>query len=1443
MTKFITGAGGKKKKSKTRIPVEAANTLSSNAVARVVEVLSEGEIEGLVNGAKSIYFDGTPLQNTDNTYNFRLVEWDTEYGTPNQTPMPGFPSTETEVSVNVEVNYGVPVQRETLVDGIDAVRITILLPQGLWYQNKENGDLLGYSVTVAFETRPIGGVWTRVKTRTISGKAMEPYEESHRIETPVTGGSKWQFRVVRLSGNDPNSAYSSKTTWSRYTAINDIKLPYNNTAYIGLKIDAQSTGGEVPTRSYLIDGIKCKVPTNYNAFSHTYTGDWNGQFKTSWTDNPAWIVYDLLTSDRYGLGLFIEDSMVNKWSFYDAGRYNDQLVSNGDGGQEPRFTFNAVINTRQEAWKLIQAVASSCRSVVYYGGGQIQLIQDRPEPVSLIVNKSDVIDGMFEYASTSLQQRHPVIQVTYNNKDDRYNPATITVEDTDGISRYGYNVKDIVAYGATTQGQARRLGLWTLYTDINTTDTVKFKCGLNLATRIQPGAVIKIVDEEMMGVPFGGRTVSGTKNSITLDREVDLVSGQTYTVDWVDVDGITIISRQVANTPGEYTTLTWVDPAVTFQGTGDTVTYANHGYVTGYPLKFKTIVTTTGITTNTTYYVKNPQTNTFQLSATPGGDVINLTNNGTGTLDTTAPQTGRSWVMTSTDIEGSLYRIYAVSEQGGTEFEVTALAYTPQKYTEIDQITNPDEWIPITKVFNYCPSPTDIAWKRETGTDSYGRRVVNLRINWSIVDEQYVSVYYVSYRRDGKEVTNNVVTSYKEFVIPNVSAGTYEVFVTAVNISDVKSPVSISSFYNDLSGGISSLPAPLNLQVKGGGTVWNGKDLVFTWQQDTANPNYNTGESVFKEYYIELVDVGTNTVIRSDSTTNTEYTYYFDDNLTDAGTTPRRNVKVRLFNKDSLNRTSTSITATFTNPVPSAPTYTLVGGYQYYTVIVEPVAGATDIAGYYVAEVTVPGATPTAGDIVYKGPNPRIDIGYYDPEVIVRVGTYDMYGDAIGDVVWATAQTTTVTQAQEVIDSAEGYKFFTLLFKPNDPAPNSVSWTASAVVKTSTGETKSCPAGNAAWTGTALYLYYDWTANEILTTTNILYAVGVGKAILATYYGGKTLNSANGDAYIDGNKILAQTVGASQIVAGSITANEIAANTITGNKLVVDQAVITNGLQITNGLINGVHIQDGAITATEIAANTITSGNLRTDVAVITTQAQIQDALISTAKIGDLQVTTLKIGDHAVSDFVAYENTTVSYLPKNDSNVLTTIAQQTFTSANSPQTLVDLTVEYQTEGDGLDKVIGTMPTQDFEVDAHLVFKVSFQYYNGSTWVEMPWYTQEDVVVGTTKMNLYQVATVNSGTRWMSGPLQGRGGAAGDYYGPIRDWLNQPSVYGLRRKVNRSFVIPTGNYTATNFRVTIQGWHYVRWYGLDTSTYITPAFTGSDQTQILSTIVSIIGMKK
>ncbi|MCW2242812.1 TipJ family phage tail tip protein [Azospirillum canadense] len=537
-----------------RVAQEDPNTLQSTTVARVIDLLGEGEIDGLVDGARSITLDGTPLITGDGSANFPGVTWTLRTGLPDQPHVEGFTATENEVAVSTEVKHDVPVVRTITNPNADAVRVTIRIP-ALTRQDVTNGDLHGAEVDIAIEVKPTGGVYRRVVHTSIAGKTTSPYERSFRIELPKDGtySAPWDVRVVRINGDSTSTALQDATWWQSYTVLTDGKFSYPNSAYVALEVDAKLFGSSIPARAYEVRGLRIQVPSNYDPATRTYVGAWNGLFKVVWSDNPAWVLYDLLTSKRYGLGKFINASQVDKWSLYQIAQYCDQLVPDGQGGWEPRFTFNGVIASREDAYKVIQGIASSFRGLVYWSSGQIYARADMPgDPVKLVA-PANVINGAFSYSGTAVKARHSSVLVTYTNPDDGDRAAIEVVENPTLIERYGWRQTEITAYGCRSRSQARRLGRWLLETEQRETETVTYEAAWDHAD-VMPGDLVAIADPNYAGVRFGGRVAAATTSTVTLDAPVTLEAGQSYALSVVLADG-SVVERDVVTGVGSVATI------------------------------------------------------------------------------------------------------------------------------------------------------------------------------------------------------------------------------------------------------------------------------------------------------------------------------------------------------------------------------------------------------------------------------------------------------------------------------------------------------------------------------------------------------------------------------------------------------------------------------------------------------------------------------------------------------------------------------------------------------------------------------------------------------------------------------------------------------------------------------------------------------------------------
>lgn len=550
---MIRGAGGGKGGGGEagRTPQESPDSLRSKQFARVLDLVSEGEIYGLVDGMKSVYLQDTPVQNADGSYNFQGVTLHERTGTQNQGYIPGFPAVESVVAVAVEVKAATPVVRSISNSNISAVRVTINVPQ-LTYQNPQNGDLGGSSFSLSIDLQSNGGGYVTKISDSFVGKTTTDYQRDYRIE--LTGSGPWDIRVNRTSPDSTESNRVNAFFWSSYTEITDHKFRYPNSAVYGLEVDA-SQFSTVPRRGYLLRGIIIKVPTNYDPVTRTYIGTWDGTFKLAYSNNPAWCFYDMVTNSRYGLGDYIDPASADKWALYSIGQYCDELVDDGFGGTEPRFTCNLYLQAAEEAYTVMQHMASVFRGMVYEAGGFITAVQDAPSDPVMLFTPANVIGGTFNYSGSAIAARHTVALVSWNDPADRYQQKVEYVEDFAGIGRYGVRETKVVAFGCTSRGQANRAGRYILTTEVAETDTVTFSAGTD-AAYVQPGKIINIADPGVAGVRLGGRVVSATTGYVVVDSPITIVLNHTYELTVQLSDG-TLQTRALTNAPGDVTTLTF----------------------------------------------------------------------------------------------------------------------------------------------------------------------------------------------------------------------------------------------------------------------------------------------------------------------------------------------------------------------------------------------------------------------------------------------------------------------------------------------------------------------------------------------------------------------------------------------------------------------------------------------------------------------------------------------------------------------------------------------------------------------------------------------------------------------------------------------------------------------------------------------------------------------
>ncbi|MEL1783202.1 host specificity protein J [Acinetobacter baumannii] len=538
--------GAKKGSNKQRQPVISPDSAQSKTFIKVLYGLAEGEIEGLANGLQSIYLEETPLQNADGSLNFENVKVDFRNGTNDQEYIEGFPAVENETAIDVELKSETPWVRAFSNLDLDAVRLRLKWGP-LRTQNATNGDVSGVTIEYAIDLQIDGGVWTEVLKTKISDKTSANYERAHRIDLP-RADSGWLVRVRRLTPNTTSEYISDKMYIAAVTEVIDAKLRYPNTALLGLQYDAE-TFGNVAKVAMDTKGRLLKVPTNYNPVTRQYVGMWDGTFKEAYSNNPAWIYYDICTVDRYALGDRLTPLMVDKWSLYRLAQYCDELVPDGLGGQEPRFTCNVYLQSAEGAFEILTKLAGVFRAITFWDGNSIICDADIPQDTYFTYTRANVIDGNFEYVGTRARDRHNVVKIAWDNPANHYKTEYEFVRDEKAIAEAGQvRILEIDAWGCTSRGQAQRAGWWALKSEQLETRTVSFKVGLDGYIPL-PGKVIEVADPLFAGRANGGRVsaISADRKSITLDRDdVVAVAGDRLIINGEDGKAQTRIVQSIS---------------------------------------------------------------------------------------------------------------------------------------------------------------------------------------------------------------------------------------------------------------------------------------------------------------------------------------------------------------------------------------------------------------------------------------------------------------------------------------------------------------------------------------------------------------------------------------------------------------------------------------------------------------------------------------------------------------------------------------------------------------------------------------------------------------------------------------------------------------------------------------------------------------------------------
>ncbi|HAI6564845.1 TPA: phage attachment tail tip protein J, partial [Escherichia coli] len=523
--------------SKGHTPREAKDNLKSTQLLSVIDAISEGPIEGPVDGLKSVLLNSTPVLDSEGNTNISGVTVVFRAGEQEQSPPEGFESSGSETVLGTEVKYDTPITRTITSANIDRLRFTFGV-QAL-VETTSKGDRNPSEVRLLVQIQRNGG-WVTEKDITIKGKTTSQYLASVVVDNLPP--RPFNIRMRRMTPDSTTDQLQNKTLWSSYTEIIDVKQCYPNTALVGVQVDSEQFGSQQVSRNYHLRGRILQVPSNYNPQTRQYSGIWDGTFKPAYSNNMAWCLWDMLTHPRYGMGKRLGAADVDKWALYVIGQNCDQSVPDGFGGTEPRISCNAYLTTQRKAWDVLSDFCSAMRCMPVWNGQTLTFVQDRPSDKVWTYNRSNVVmpdDGApFRYSFSALKDRHNAVEVNWIDPDNGWETATELVEDTQAIARYGRNVTKMDAFGCTSRGQAHRAGLWLIKTELLETQTVDFSVGAE-GLRHVPGDVIEICDDDYAGISTGGRVlaVNSQTRTLTLDREIMLSSSGTTLISLVDGSG------------------------------------------------------------------------------------------------------------------------------------------------------------------------------------------------------------------------------------------------------------------------------------------------------------------------------------------------------------------------------------------------------------------------------------------------------------------------------------------------------------------------------------------------------------------------------------------------------------------------------------------------------------------------------------------------------------------------------------------------------------------------------------------------------------------------------------------------------------------------------------------------------------------------------------------
>lgn len=946
---FIVGRGGGGKSGSSGDSPK--NSIRSNAIAEILELICEGPIKGLVNGPRSIFLNETPLKSKKGTFNFKGVSWDFRRG--------GADNEDKPMKGNNRVEFPVDVSTECTKDGgdlirtvtnplIDSVRVVVRIP-ALYQVDQKKGKMKKTDLHYKFWTRrPAGsGPWNLVVDQNFTDeKTSSVYQKAHAFDLP-DGTGDCEIRMERITDDADDEKLLNESWWDSYIEVIKGKFYYPHSSIMRLTMDAEKVGSSIPSRAVEVYGMIVRVPTNYDPDTRVYTGVWDGTFKNAWTDNPAWVFYDLITTRRYGMGEFVAENQVDKWSLYTVAKHCDELVDTGfknDAGnkiREPRYTFNGVLSNRDEAFNVLKQIAATWRGMVYWSLGQIFATLDKAADPVNIMTPANVINGEFKYSGTSLKATHSVVLVTWNDPDDFYKPATEVVINEELLKKYGWREKTLQLTGCTSRSMAHRYGRWILDTEQFETETVEYVAGLDNCN-LRPGDIVGIADPMKAQIRAGGRLrAAADVQYALLDQPFVPIAGQSYKIMMTRPSG-----------------------AVSTRPDGESITSVTGELVTKNVQSFGEEVFEGGVSKG------------FKRVNFAGAD-----------LDGSLPKKNSMFAITG-DVQLRKYRVLSVREEAKHQFRVIGLFHDPNKFARVER--NVDlQPIQYTRHERFVEPATELRVVEKHYLDDNNQLKSDVHISWSPSPDPLVKDYRVTYLHPTRGRINLGFTDTVNMDLNGAVPGDYVVKVYARSFNNMLSEELRGEFTVE---GPGQIPAPVvaNLQLSDRqGTIFTSDNVEITWRNKFARASDATADDYahvddFSPLYaytrVKIFDIASGDLLRSFKTTNDSYIYSYRNNKQDnkdavPSRTPSRSLRFEVTVADKLGRESAVQSITVNNPAPPAPNFTVTQRGTTMQVNIA-VVDAEDIDGYMVWISQSAGFTPGAGNLVYdgNGRHPQIDV-------------------------------------------------------------------------------------------------------------------------------------------------------------------------------------------------------------------------------------------------------------------------------------------------------------------------------------------------------------------------------------------------------------------------------------------------------------------------------------